>query len=373
MIRVGVLTSSRADYGIYLPLLRELEKDSDFQLKLIVFGTHLSKPHGYTLSQIESDGFSAFRKIESLLLGDTPNAVASSYGLTALKFADFWEEHLGEFDIVFALGDRFEMAAAVAASVPYQVRIAHLHGGETTLGAIDNVYRHSISLSSTFHFVSTDIFKNRLKALLDDSKAKIHVVGSLSLQNLMSLSLLTIEEFRKRWSIDLNKKTILVTVHPETIDAENNHKYCLEVVKALEYLAGSYQIIITMPNADTLGMIYRQAFLTLSNTHDNIKSIENLGTQSYFTCMKFSNLLIGNSSSGIIEAASFGKYVLDLGDRQKGRIANNNVIKVAFNSGEIIKKAIEYGGEVYTGGNMFFQEDSVYKVVRALKKHYESI
>ena len=226
MIRVGVLTSSRADYGIYLPLLNELKQDEDFDLKLIVFGTHLSKFHGYTLSQIESDGFSAFRKIESLLLGDSPNAVSTGYALTALKFSEFWEENQSEFDIVFALGDRFEMAAAVAASVPYQVRIAHLHGGETTLGAIDNIYRQSISLSSTQHFVSTETFKNRLLQLLDDKRPKIFNVGSLSLENLENIPLLTIQEFKEKWNINLSIDTILVTVHPETVAFEQNENFC---------------------------------------------------------------------------------------------------------------------------------------------------
>lgn len=149
MIKIGILTSSRADYGIYLPLLKALRKDDSFGLELIVFGTHLSKFHGYTLSQIEADGFKVGAKIESLLIGDTPNAIASSFSLTSQKFTDFWGQNTTRFDIVFALGDRFEMAAAVLAGLPYGVTFAHLHGGETTLGAIDNVYRHSISLAST--------------------------------------------------------------------------------------------------------------------------------------------------------------------------------------------------------------------------------
>lgn len=373
MIKIGILTSSRADYGIYLPLLNAIKKDGELDLNLIVFGTHLSKIHGYTLLQIESDGFKAFRKIESLLLGDTPNAIASGYALTALKFSEFWEENKHEFDVVFALGDRFEMAAAVAASVPYQVKIAHLHGGETTLGAIDNIYRHSISLSSSLHFVSTEAFKNRLVQLLDDDHDKIFNVGSLSLENLVAMPLLTIDEFQKKWHIDLNMDSILLTVHPETVSFELNEQYCTEVSIALEQLSANYQIVITMPNADTSGMVFRLAFEKLGKKYENIKVIENFGTQSYFTCMKYSKLMIGNTSSGIVEAASFEKYVLNLGDRQKGRLSGENVIHIPFNAKKIVETAGKYLNRTFTGVNLYYQPNPSEKILEIIKKNYASL
>lgn len=370
MIRVGVLTSSRADYGIYLPLLKAMEKDEDIDFKIIVFGTHLSKLHGYTISQIQSDGFNAFHKIESLLLGDTPNAVASAYAITALKFSEFWENYHEEFDVVFALGDRFEMAAAVAASVPYQVEIAHLHGGETTLGAIDNIYRHSISLSSSLHFVSTEAFKSRLIQLLDDDQAKIFNVGSLSLENLVTMPLLTVNEFQQKWGIDLNIDTILVTVHPETVAFNLNEQYSKQVCLALAHLSSSFQIVITMPNADTAGMVFRLAFEQLGKQHTNIKVIENFGTQSYFTCMKYSKLMIGNTSSGIVEAATFRKYVLNLGDRQKGRLAGENVIHIPFDSAEIVGNARAYSQKQFEGDNLYYQPNPSSTILRTLKETY---
>lgn len=373
MIRVGLLTSSRADYGIYLPLLEAMNKSKEFDLKIIVFGTHLSKFHGYTLSQIESDGFIVFRKIESLLLGDSSNAISSSYALTALKFSEFWEENYQEFDFVFALGDRFEMAAAVAASVPYQVKIAHLHGGETTLGAIDNVYRHSISLSSFLHFVSNESFKDRLYQLLDDKHAKIFNVGSLSLENLVNLPLLTVEEFNEKWKINLNIDTILVTVHPETVAFEQNKKYCKEVSLALEKLSANYQIVITMPNADTAGIVYRLAFEELCEKHKNIKVIENFGSQSYFTCMKYAKIMIGNTSSGIIEAASFQKYVLNLGDRQKGRQSGENVIHLPLIAQKIIITTQTYIGKRFNGINLYYQPNPSQKILKIIYEHSATI
>ncbi|SDC84529.1 GDP/UDP-N,N'-diacetylbacillosamine 2-epimerase (hydrolysing) [Algoriphagus faecimaris] len=370
MIRIGILTSSRADYGIYLPLLKAMEQDEEISFKIIVFGTHLSKLHGYTLAQIESDGFNVFRKIESLLLGDSPNAVASGYALTALKFSEFWEENHQEFEVVFALGDRFEMAAAVAASVPFQVKIAHLHGGETTLGAIDNIYRHSISLSSNLHFVSTDAFRNRLIQLLDNNNAEIFNVGSLSLENLATIRLLSPDEFEKKWKIDLHLGTILVTVHPETVAFDLNEKYCKEVCLALEQLSVNYQVVITMPNPDTAGMVYRLAFEELRKKQEKIKIIENFGTQSYFTCMKYSKLMIGNTSSGIIEAATFQKYVINLGDRQKGRLAGENVLHLPFDSYQIVKKAKVFSQKQFEGTNPYYQPNPSQTILGILKETY---
>ncbi|WP_445715186.1 UDP-N-acetylglucosamine 2-epimerase [Flavobacterium sp.] len=373
MIRVGVLTSSRADFGIYLPLLKALQNDEKFHLELIVFGTHLSKFHGYTVEQIENEGFNIAKRVESLLLGDTPSAIASAYGLTALKFAEYWQENEQNFDMVFALGDRFEMAAAVAASIPFGIKIAHLYGGETTLGAIDNIYRHSISLASKIHFVGTESFAKRLNQLLDDEKASIYNVGSLSLENLKNIDFLTLEEFENKWKIDLNIKTILVTVHPETVAYQKNLVYCEETIKALDQLADDFQIVITMPNADTAGMVFRKAFEALAQKKKIIKIIENFGTQSYFTCMKYAKLMVGNTSSGIVEAASFEKYVLNLGERQKDRLCSENVIHVPFNQDLIVKNALQYAAKVYNGENVYFKSNPSETIIQILKKEYASI
>jgi GDP/UDP-N,N'-diacetylbacillosamine 2-epimerase (hydrolysing) len=372
MMRVGVLTSSRADYGIYLPLLKAIERDANFELRLIVFGTHLSKFHGYTLKQIEQDGYVPYAKIESLLIGDTPNAISSSYALTNMKFADFWNYHQNEFDVVFALGDRFEMAAAVTASVPYGISIAHLHGGETTLGAIDNIYRHSISLASSIHFVSASVFLNRIQSILDVPSKNAYNVGSLSLENLDNITLLTKEEFLEKWGIDLGVHSVLVTVHPESVAFERNELYCKEITHALKDLSKKYQVVITMPNADTSGIIYRNSFESLGKEVNSVKIIENFGTQSYFTCMKYAQLLIGNTSSGILEAASFRKYVLNLGDRQKGRLAAENVIHVPFKLEDIVGQANFFFGKVFKGENPYYQSKPSAKILEILKQVYAS-
>jgi GDP/UDP-N,N'-diacetylbacillosamine 2-epimerase (hydrolysing) len=284
-----------------------------------------------------------------------------------MKFTELWNKHKEDFDLVFALGDRFEMAAAVAASIPFQIPIAHLHGGETTLGAIDNIYRHTISLASKYHFVTTDFFANRVKQLLNDLKAPVYNVGALSLDNLSSIKLLSIDEFNAQWKIDMNFQTILITVHPETVAYELNKKYCQEITKAIKVLSDTYQIVITMPNADTLGTLYRHSFENIAISNNKVKIIENFGTQSYFTCMKYACLLIGNTSSGIIEAATFNKYVLNLGDRQKGRLCSNNIAHLPFKSETIIENVLKYGHQKFKGENVYYKSNSAQNIIEILK------
>jgi GDP/UDP-N,N'-diacetylbacillosamine 2-epimerase (hydrolysing) len=366
-MKIAVLTSSRADYGIYLPLLKAFGREQDIAFSLIVFGTHLSHDHGYTVDEIEKEGFPIEEKIETVISGDSPEKIAQSFGQTCIKFAEFWNRKQKDFDIVFALGDRYEMAAAVVAAVPFQLKFAHLHGGETTLGAIDNVYRHLISLASYLHFVSTKAFELRLRNLLDTPNPLIFKTGSLSLENIDQLQLLDCEEFYTKWKIDLRRPTILVTIHPETVDFNQNVKYKDIVSEALINLAKLYQIVITMPNADTLGGIFREQFLMLSQKEINIFAVENFGTQSYFTCMNYSQLLLGNTSSGILEAASFKKYVVNLGNRQKGRLCGGNVIHVPFDVAKILQIVNNYIGMVWEEGNIYYKAHPSKFIINTLR------
>lgn len=363
---VGILTSSRADFGIYLPLLRRLCDDTDITLRIIAFGTHLSPYHGYTVDGIREAGFDVDYTVESLLATDSPNAIATAYSLTALKFADFWKDHRTFFDVVFALGDRYEMAAAVAATIPFQVKIAHLHGGETTLGAIDNIYRNSISLASSLHFVAAEPFRQRLYALLGSEK-DIYTTGSLSLENIHQLELLSLSAFNTRWGIDLSVPTLLVTVHPETVAYQENIQFAEEVNQALSQLVRKYQIVVTLPNADTAGTVFRTMFSQLKQQHSGVVLIENFGSQSYFTCMKYAKLLLGNTSSGIIEAASFGKYVINVGNRQQGRMAGDNVIHVPFDSKGMIAAVERYVHQEYSGPNPYWCPNPSASIIAILK------
>lgn len=368
MKKIAVLTSSRADYSIYLPLLKALKNDEFFELKIIAFGTHLSPFHGYTLKQIFSDGFEPDYQIESMLVGDSPNAISTAMALTCLKFAEFWKDHQNEFDLIFCLGDRYEMFAAVSAGIPFNIPFAHLHGGEKTLGAIDNIFRNAITMAAKYHFVSCKQHETRVAELIE-STDNIFNVGALSLENLQSVALFSIEEFHSVFGMNLTNPTILVTLNPETGFPENNEKYVNELAISLLELK-QYQVLITLPNADTFSSIIRKRMLELPGESKNrIRCFENLGTQGYFSAMKYCSFLLGNTSSGIIEAASFGKWVINIGNRQDGRKQSKNVYNVPFNKMKIlqsVEKIIK--NPDYKDENIYFKENVAKNICSILKR-----
>lgn len=370
-MKIGVLTSSRADYGIYLPLLNKIKNDDFFEMEIIAFGTHLSRSHGYTLKDIQKDTYKCIHTISSLISNDTEESIASSYGLTVLKFADFWQIH--KYELVFCLGDRFEMSAAVQAGIPFGVKFAHLHGGETTLGAIDNIYRHQITLASSLHFTATDIFTKKICSLIDSSE-NIFTTGSLSLNDIKSFSPIEKHTFFEKFGIP-EEDFILVTFHPETMSSQDNFQYAQEMKEALKEISKDRFIVITMPNADTQGSIYREAIEELKlEVPNRILLIENFGKINYFSAMYYASILLGNTSSGILEAASFEKYVVNVGDRQKGRAQSKNIINCEFETKAIVlsvAKALE--SKVYAGENIYFKLNAADNIIKIIKQFYENL
>lgn len=371
-MHLGILTSSRADFGIYLPLLRKLEKDRFFKFDIIAFGTHLSPIHGNTVEYIQNHKFNVRFKIESLVIGDSEESTSTSMALTSLKFAAFWSEHKDTFDLVLCIGDRFEMFAAVSAAVPFNIPFAHLHAGEKTLGAIDNIFRHAISHIAVIHFTSTKQYVQRLKEMLDVS-THVYNVGALSLDNLHSMRLLTIDEFRKKWNVDFSKPTILVTFHPETIDSKRNGFFALELVEVIRKYRSDFDFLITLPNADTAGFTIRKIFFSHLSDLAGVHIVENLGTEGYFTAMKYCTFLMGNTSSGIIEAASFGKYVLNIGNRQKGRIHGANVLQIPIKKTSMIR-ALKKVAQLpaLNGKNIYYRGGAANKIIKILKEYHNA-
>ena len=365
-MRIGVLTSSRADYGIYLPLLRKLKGDGYFDVNIIAFGTHLSEHHGLTINQIKSDGFEVKYTVPAVFGNATPKGIATLMGQTSIEFAKFWESEGANFDLIFCIGDRYEMFAAVMAGVHFQVKFAHLHGGERSLGATDNIFRHAITLASKFHFASTYESLHRIKELTETT-TDIFNVGALSLDNLKDMRLLSLDEFKNQWGIDLTKKTILVTFHPETTSLTKNDLYSRELIEAINGLDG-FQFLITMPNADVESNAIRNNFLAGFRENPKVFLVENLGTQSYFSAMNYCTLLIGNTSSGIIEAASFKKYVINLGERQKGRMAGPNVIHTVIESTAIVSGVLKISTSMnFEGDNVYYNGGASEKIINILK------
>ncbi len=369
-LNIGVLTSSRADYGIYLPLLKVLKKESFCKLEIIAFGTHLKDKFGRTVDHIISDGFDVKYSIDNLISGDKALDIARSYANTVDLFGDLWNEHRNRFDIVICLGDRFEMAAAVNAGIPFNINFAHLHAGETSEGAIDHIYRDQITLASKIHFISLPEFKTRVEEITQ-KKGTTTTTGAIGLENIKSFSLLNSKEFYSKWNIDLNIPSILITVHPETIDYERNHDYSIELEKLATHLSIEYQLVITMPNADTMGTLFRNVLHKTREKRKNIFLVENFGSQSYFSAMNMCKIVVGNSSSGIIEAASFNKYVINIGNRQKNRLCSKNVIHVPFKHEDIISATKQYIELEYDGENIYSFPEGIASIVEKLKNFIE--
>lgn len=370
-MKIGILTSSRADFGIYLPLIRSLNDDSFFELTIIAFGTHSSPYHGETLSEIKNAGFEKIDIIQSLLVNDNPNGISTSYGITTSKFADYWSNN--SFDLIFCLGDRYEMSAAVQAGIPFNLKFAHIHGGETTLGAIDNIYRHQITLASSLHFASTESNKQKIIKLTDENK-NVYNVGSLSLEGLEKFNFLEENKFRELYSIPTNS-FILTTFHTETINIQNIERSALNIKKVILTMSKEFYFVVTMPNNDTYGKKFRNVFEELNNEIPNhIRLIESFGKYHYFNAMRYADFLFGNTSSGIIEAASLGKYVINVGDRQKGRERSENVIDCSFETNEIINafnKVKQLGS--FNGINIYRKLNTTQTIIEILKNKYATL
>ena len=366
MFNIALLTSSRADYSIYYPLIKELNRQDDVQLDIIAFGNHNSALYGISADKILEDGFEIKHKIEALVLGDSPEAITDSMGLTMIKFSAIWKSE--NYDLIICLGDRFEMFAAVSSSIPFNIPIAHISGGEITLGAIDNTFRNALTLMSTYHFVSTDQYRDQVIRLIgDDKRTQVFNVGALSIDNLRNLDFFSQEEFERKFGIDLSKKSILITFHPETVSIEKNRRYVDELIEALKDLS-SYQLIITMPNADTMGNMVRSKLNEFINSHANAIGVESFGTRGYLTCMKYCAFMLGNTSSGFVEASFFPKFVINLGDRQKGRIETPNIHTIQASKEDILKavKKIE-SAEKVENCQIYGDGDAAKKIVQLLK------
>lgn len=336
-IKIGLLTSSRADYSIYRPLIELLTQVRHYELTIIAFGSHLSKLHGYTIKQIEEDGYEVPLKINTLSTAtNTPYSISDNIGKVIKSFSKVWRDN--HFDLVFCLGDRYEMFAAVVAGLPFNVNFAHLYGGETTLGAIDEALRHSITHMSKYHFTSCEQYKQRVESLVQSSSSVFNC-GSLSYDNLSSIKLPSIRYLNQLTGLDFHHPTILTTFHPETKEYGRNIEHIQNLSLALSQLK-HYNILITMPNNDTFNHPIKKEIQGLAKRHNNIKVIANMGTVNYLAAMKYCSLMLGNTSSGFVEASWFPTKVINLGERQNGRIITPNIINCPIKK-DLILQTVE--------------------------------
>lgn len=338
MRRIGVVTVARSDYGIYLPVLREIQADPDLELFLIVGGMHLSPEFGLTVNAIEEDGFEIAERVEMSLASDTPEGIAKSMGLGIIGLAQVYTR--SRPSMLMVLGDRFEMHAAALAALPFKIPVAHIHGGELTEGAIDDALRHSITKLSHLHFVATEEYADRV-IQLGEEPWRVVVTGAPSLDNLRSFEPMDGAQMEAAYGISMNVAPLLVTFHPVTLEYKDAHWQVDALLAALEECG--LPVVFTLTNADTSGRTVMRMVDEFVGKHPTACIVDNLGTQAYFSLMSLCAAMVGNSSSGIIEAASFRLPVVNIGTRQQGRSRARNVIDVGYDRTEIldgIRKAL---------------------------------
>ncbi len=357
MKKIAVLTCGRSDFSIYLPLLKKLEELKAVELTIIAFGSHTSHYHGYTINEIHNENFSNVVPVDALLSDDKNDSIAISMGLTMVRMSEIW--HRNSYDWLVCLGDRYEMFAAVSSALPFNFKVAHLHGGEKTLGAIDNSFRHAISAMSTYHFTSCEAHKSRVQEIIENEfHDRVFNVGALALQNLNDIPLYSDEEFFNKFGVDFSCPTVLVTYHPETVDLEANENNVSELLSVFDVL--EHQVLLTLPNNDATGARARERFTEYAKSSSKMYVFDFLGVKGYYSAMRHCTLMLGNSSSGIIEAASFGCRVINVGDRQKGRHSSDNVIHAKCRKTDILQavRSVEGLGP-YNGSNIYYQHNTL--------------
>ena len=321
--KICLVTGTRAEFGVLYWLIDAIHHDDELELQLVVTGMHLSPEFGFTVEEIVKSPFPIAKKIEVLLSSDTPVGISKSIGLGVISFA----ESLSELqpDIVVLLGDRFEILAAATAAMVARIPIGHIHGGETTEGAIDEAIRHSITKMSHLHFTATETYRKRVIQLGEDPD-RVFNTGSPGLDNIEKLNLLGRKSFEEAIDFTLGHKSALITFHPVTLENQTASTHFSELLKALEKFT-ELSLVFTLPNADTDGrVIIRMIHDFVSKQRKKRIAFTSLGQLRYLSALNHVDVVIGNSSSGLSEVPSFKKPTVNIGDRQKGRLKADSVI-----------------------------------------------
>ena len=333
--KICVVTGTRAEYGLLSNLMKLIQTDEQFELQLLVTGMHLSPEFGLTYKQIEADGFQINEKVEMLLSADTSTAVVKSMGLATISFADALDRL--KPDLLVILGDRFEMLAAAQSALIMQIPIAHIHGGECTFGAYDDAIRHSITKMSTWHFTSTEGHRNRV-IQLGESPERVWNVGAIGIDHTLKLNLMDRSTIYKELEIQNDKPYFLITHHPET---NGDYKGVNSLLEALDSFKDKYNLIFTKSNADNGGREINERIQQYVAEQNDTKLFDSLGQIRYLSAVKEATLVIGNSSSGLIEVPYLQTPTINCGNRQKGRERPSSVIDCKIEV-ESIKNAIKY-------------------------------
>ncbi|TLS19616.1 MAG: UDP-N-acetylglucosamine 2-epimerase (hydrolyzing) [Betaproteobacteria bacterium] len=325
--KICIVTGSRADYGLLYWPMRLIAEDDDFELQVVVTGMHLSPAFGETWRQIEADGFAIVSKVEMLLAGDSPVAVAKSVGLGVVGFADTFERLRP--DLLMVLGDRFEIFAAVQAALFARIPVAHVCGGDITEGAFDESIRHAITKMAHVHFPTNAGAAGRLLAM-GENPEHVHTVGSPGLDRIRRMTFMAREVFFDTLRVTPLARNLLVVFHPATLDCGDPLAQLEELLAALDTLGPEVGLLITGANADTAGQSINARLQAFAESHPNAAFRLSLGSELFINALQHVDAIVGNSSSGLYEAPSFGIPTVNIGDRQKGRLRAASVIDCAL-------------------------------------------
>ena len=335
--KICVVTGTRAEYGLLYWLMKEIQASDTLELQLVVTGMHLSPEFGLTYQQVEQDGFTIDRKVEMLLSSDSVVGIGKSIGLGMIGFAEAFSDL--KPDMIVVLGDRFECFSAATAASIARIPIAHLHGGETTEGAFDEAFRHSITKMSHLHFTSTEVYRQRV-IQLGEHPDRVFNVGAIGIDNIKLLDLYSKDELEKEIGFEFSKRNLLVTFHPVTLDSSSARWQFQELLSALDSMGETF-LIFTKSNADTDGRVINQMIDDYIVQNDaNAIAFTSMGQLRYLSTMQYVDGVVGNSSSGLLEAPSFRIGTVNIGDRQRGRIKADNVISCEAVQNDI-EKALE--------------------------------
>ena len=336
--KICVFTGTRAEYGLLRGVIQGIKDTPDLTLQLVVTGMHLSTEFGMTIQEIRADGFEPDEAIEILLSNDTPTAICKSMGLALIGYGEaIWRL---KPDILVVLGDRFETFCMAAAAQVCRVPLAHIHGGETTEGAIDEAFRHSISKMAHLHFACCDAYRQRI-IQLGEAPDRVFNVGALGVENIRHIPLMERDELSESIGFDLEKPYFLVTFHPVTLEQSTSKGQFQSLLNALDAFP-EFDVIFTRANADTDGRVINHLIKGYVEKHSNrCLSVTSLGMRRYLSAMKFCAVVIGNSSSGIIEAPSFKIPTVNIGDRQKGRLQAASILNCSPHT-KAIKQTIAH-------------------------------
>lgn len=342
MRTIGVVTAARSDYGIYRTILHRIRREKKLALKLIVAGGHLSQVFGRTENEIAKDGFPMEARVKTLPKEDTPLGVAKAIGAGVAGFAKAF--NVIRPDILLLLGDRFEMFSAAAAALPLLIPVGHIHGGESTEGSLDQCFRHSITKMSHLHFVASQKFRERI-IRMGEEPWRITVSGAPSLDNLLSVRFLSFKELEQAVGVSWAVPPLLATFHPDSLQPSDSTRQLLSLLTALDVLR--WPVVITSPGVDAGGRKIWETVCQFACRRPWVTCVNSLGIQTYFSLMRHARAMVGNSSSGIIESASFALPVVDVGDRQKGRPRGRNVINVPADKFAILKALRRAGSPLF--------------------------